>query len=102
MRGGKDRPTWESEFVDSRREIEELEMRIAETQERLREIVPDDWSFTPSGGGAPSDPEVLKLRASLRRDRQSLKAVRQRLLDLEVEASLAGVPDSWRQPTAEP
>jgi hypothetical protein len=39
---------------------------------------------------------VLKLRAALKRDRQSLEAARQRLREIEVEASLAGVPDAWR------
>jgi hypothetical protein len=41
---------------------------------------------------------VLKVRAQLRRDRQSLEASRQRLRDLDVEASLAGVPEDWRKP----
>jgi hypothetical protein len=96
-RGGRDRATWESEFAKSRREVVELEERITDVQQKLRETVPDDWTFTPSGGGIPSDPEVLKLRATLRRDRQSLKAAQQRMRDLEVEASLAGVPESWKR-----
>ena len=62
------------------------------------------WSchVSPTGGGMPSDPEVLRLRAQLRRDRQSLEAARQRLRDLDVEASLAGVPDDWMQPPTAP
>jgi hypothetical protein len=101
LRGGKDRSTWQSEFAEAHAEVEELERRITETQAKLRETAPDDWSFTPSGAGVPSDPEILALRASLRRDRQSLDAARQRLRELEVEASLAGVPDSWRQVSEE-
>ena len=69
-------------------------------QEGIRAAAPDDWSFSPTGGGMPSDPEVLRLRAQLRRDRQSLEAARQRLRDLDVEASLAGVPDGWKQSRA--
>lgn len=97
-RGGKAREDWTREFEEARAEIEELEARIERSQQNLRTIAPEDWGFTPAGGGAPSDPEVLRLRAELRRDRQSLEAARQRMRDLEVEASLAGVPDAWRAP----
>jgi hypothetical protein len=96
--GGKDRPTWQAEFATARREVDELEQRIADTQRELRETAPDDWAFAPTGGGAPTDPGIMKLRATLRRDRQSLEAARERLRELDVEASLAGVPVSWRQP----
>lgn len=96
LRGGKDRETWEAEFAEAHGEVRELKARIAETQQELRELAPDDWAFTPTGGGVPSDPETLKLRADLRRDRQSLEAARQRLRELQVEASLAGVPDVWK------
>jgi hypothetical protein len=97
-RGGKDQATWQAEFAEAHGEVGELESRIADTQQRLREIAPEDWAFTPAGTGVPSDPEILKLRASLRRDRQSLEAARQRLRELQVEASLAGVPDAWKSP----
>jgi hypothetical protein len=96
--GGKDRKTWAAEFARVRLEVADLERRIGEAQDRIRKVSPGDWGFAPAGGGAPSDPEVLRLRAELRRDRQSLEAARQRLRDLEVEASLAGVPEGWRQP----
>ena len=102
LRGGKDRATWASEFSGAREEVQGLELRIRETQEQLREAAPQDWSFSPTGGGAPSDPEVLKLRALLRRDRQSLQAALKRLQELEVEASLAGAPASWREPPEVP
>ncbi len=99
--GGKDREEWTVEFSRLRTEIADLEQQIASARDRIREVAPHDWSFTPTGGGMPSDPEVLRLRAQLRRDRQSLEAARQRLRDLDVEASLAGVPEGWTQP-AEP
>ena len=96
--GGKDRDTWTAEFSRLRAEVTELEGQIARAQDQIREAAPDDWSFSPTGGGMPSDPAVLRLRAQLRRDRQSLEAARQRLRDLDVEASLAGVPEGWKQP----
>jgi hypothetical protein len=96
LRGGKDRETWTDEFVGARVEVRELRARIEATTTKLREIAPSDWSFSPSGTGAQSDPDVIRLRSELRRDRQSLETAERRLRDLEIEASLAGVPDEWR------
>ena len=98
LRGGKDRERWQQEFATVRAEITELEVDIRKAQEELRASSGDDWQFSPTGGGPTQDPEVLKLSSSLRRDRQSLQAARQRLRELEVEASLAEVPDPWRHP----
>ena len=102
LRGGKGREAWARSFGDARDEVEQLEARILRNKQSLRDNASGDWGFTPSGGAAPSDPEVLRLRAELRRDRQSLETARTRLRDLEVEASLAGVPDAWRIPSEEP
>ena len=102
LRSGKGREAWARSFGEARDEVEQLEARIERNKQSLRDNASEDWGFTPSGGAAPSDPEVLRLRAELRRDRQSLETARQRLRDLEVEASLAGVPDAWRVPPATP
>jgi hypothetical protein len=94
--GGRSRRAWYDDFARSRTDIADLERRIQEAQEKLRAQASSDWGFTPAGASTPTDPETLKLRADLRRDRQSLETARRRLRDLEVEASLAGVPDDWR------
>jgi hypothetical protein len=78
-------------------EVADLEAKVEVSQNRLRQTASGDWNYSPAGGQA-TDPEVLKLRAQLRRDRQSLEASRQRLRDLRVEASLAGVPAEWLAP----
>jgi hypothetical protein len=98
LRGGKDRATWRREFERARSEVAELERQVAKHQHEIRDRSTGDWGYTPTGGGAPSDPEVLRLRAELRRDRQSLEAAENRLRELEVEASLAEVPDAWLVP----
>ena len=95
--GGRDRAAWQEEFARADREVADLEQKVEATQTRLRQNAAGDWNYTPAGGEA-ADPEILKLRAQLRRDRQSLEASRQRLRDLRVEASLAGVPEEWRNP----
>jgi hypothetical protein len=95
--GGRDRAGWQEQFKRARAEVADLEGKVDFTQGRLREAAAGDWNYSPAGGEA-ADPEILKLRAQLRRDRQSLESARQRLRDLQVEASLAGVPEEWRAP----
>jgi hypothetical protein len=95
--GGRDRAAWQEQFIGARAEVVDLEGKVENIQNRLRQVTAGDWNYSPSGGEAV-DPEVMKLRAQLRRDRQSLEASRQRLRDLQVEASLAGVPEEWRGP----
>ena len=95
--GGRDRAEWREQFSSAGAEVADLEHKVEVNQQRLRDNTAGDWNYSPAGGEA-SDPEVLKLRAQLRRDRQSLEAARQRLRDLRVEASLAGVPEAWLEP----
>jgi hypothetical protein len=102
LRGGKDRKAWEADFTRARQEVAGLEESLTTKQQQLREAAPQNWGFSPTGAGAPSDPEVLRLRSEIRRDRQSLEAAHQRLRELEVEASLAGVPPEWTRHASEP
>ena len=95
--GGRDQKAWQEEFRRAREEVSDLEGKVEAGQKHLRSAAGGEWNYSPAGGEA-TDPEVLKLRAQLRRDRQSLEASRQRLRDLDVEASLAGVPEDWRKP----
>lgn len=93
--GGKDLETWSGEFEQARSEVAALEQKIAEAQEKYRDASDAEWGYAPGGGGAPTDPEVLRIRAEIKRDRQSLEAARKRLRELGVAASLAGVPNEW-------
>lgn len=95
--GGRDLRAWKEEFRKARQEVSDLEGKVEAGQEHLRSASAGEWNYSPAGGEV-TDPEVLKLRAQLKRDRQSLEASRQRLRDLDVEASLAGVPEDWRKP----
>ncbi|MFI5315350.1 MAG: hypothetical protein ACHQ6T_06605 [Myxococcota bacterium] len=95
--GGRDQKAWQEEFRRARQEVSDLEGKVEAGQGHLRNAATGEWNYTPAGGDV-TDPEVLKLRAQLKRDRQSLEASRQRLRDLDVEASLAGVPEEWRKP----
>ena len=103
LRGGRDRETWRRDFGDARGEVGQFEGQVEEVQQKLRKAsAGGDWSYSPAGAGEAVDPEIMKLRAQLRRDRASLDAARSRLRDLEVEASLAEVPDHWIEPDPAP
>ena len=95
--GGKDREAWSRDFSNARSEVAELEDKVEAAQQKYRQVSDAEWGYSPIGGGTPTDPEVLRVRAEIKRDRQSLEAARQRLRELGVEASLAGVPREWSE-----
>jgi hypothetical protein len=96
--GGKDRETWRKQFDDAYTEVRQLRAKVDESQRKMRSAAGDaNYSYSPTGGTETYDPEVLKARAQIQRDRQSLEAAERRLRDLKVEASLAGVPPAWQQ-----
>ena len=97
--GGRDRQKWQEAFAEVRREIEELERSLDKARVDVSERSQGGYQYSPVGGEAPSDPEILKLRAQMRRDKKSLEGAKSRLRDLQVEASLAGVPEEWTQPS---
>lgn len=95
----RDCNAWAARFDDSRGEIKVLEQQIAQTREKISAKSGGAYQYSPLGGGeTTSDPEVTKLRAQLKRDRESLEAAEKRHRELFVEADLAGVPRSCTEP----
>ena len=95
-RGGRDEEAWRLSFSQLHGEVAQLEARVDALQEQIRTAAGGEWNYSPVPGGESTDPELLKLRTKLRRDRKSLETAEERLRDLDVEASLSGVPDDWR------
>jgi hypothetical protein len=95
--GGRNRTEWADAFAGIRLEIQELDGKLEISRKKLSAsaAATGEYQYSPLGGGQSTDPETLKLRAQLKRDRESLDAARRRLRDLEVEASLSGVPREW-------
>ena len=76
--------------------MRELDRKVNASRERMSSAADgSEYQYSPLGGGVATDPEMLKLRAQLRRDEETLETAKRRLRDLEVEASLAGVPREW-------
>ena len=46
----------------------------------------------------PNAPADYKLSLAVRRGREEVDRTQRRLQDLQIEANLAGVPESWRHP----
>jgi hypothetical protein len=97
MHGERSREEWVARFQAARAEINEVETRLVEAREQVAARSQGGYTYSPIGGGESTDPEVVKLRAQLRRDKQSLEAAERRFRDLQVEASLQGVPVEWTE-----
>jgi hypothetical protein len=97
LHGGRNREGWAKAFEDARAEVKDGEERVEKTRKKIGEKSQGGYTYSPLGGTDTSttDPEVIKLRAQLTRDRKDLEAARSRLRDLQVEASLSGVPQEW-------
>lgn len=94
-RGGREREVWYRDYQDALSEVDLLKEAVDATQERMRRASGGSVTYSPVGAAETHDPEVVKLRAQLKRDRQSLETARSRLREIEVEASLGEVPDNW-------
>lgn len=97
-RPAADRELWLQRFAEARTEIEEREQRLQDALREASEASSGAYTYSPLGGGTTSDPESLKLRAQIRRDRKALEEAEEHLRDLQIEASLAGVPVEWTEP----
>lgn len=100
-RGGLTRTEWQARFHEARSAIEEAETKLARAQEELEGLASEtsQWQLAPPGAGAasPEAPLSYRLRQDIRRYKAERERATRRLRDLQIEANLAGVPDSWRE-----
>ncbi len=100
-----DRERWESRFAAVRADLAEAQSGLATAQSQLESMAKDSESWQMAAPGAQHDPETspisFKLRNEIRERREEIARAERRLRELEVEASLAGVPAEWRRPPVE-
>ena len=107
-RGGKTRAEWQTRFEQAREELAKAKQGLEDSRKELEEVAPDQaWSMTAPGlpvqsSGGSENSIDFRLRQQIRRQREELERAEHRLQELSVEANLAGVPDDWRGPDAEP
>ena len=104
-RAGGDRERWEKRFGDLRTELADAKADLAEAQAELEDLARGSDAWQMAAPGAQHDPETSpishKLRSEIRGHREDIARIERRLRDLDVEASLAGVPPEWRRPPHE-
>ena len=78
--------------------------QLAKAQSELEALAhkTENWQMAAPGAQptAENSPVSYKLRQDIRQYREDVGRAERRLRELEVEASLAGVPAEWRQPGA--
>jgi hypothetical protein len=110
VRGGATRAEWRARFQTAREDLAKARAALARTQAKLEEVASDSsaWKMgAPGLGGgqqsASQGPLDYAISNEMKRNREELQRSERRLSELEVEANLAGVPESWRaaEPSAE-
>ncbi len=97
-----DRKRWEERFTAVRTDLDGAREQLAKSQAELEAMArkTESWQMAAPGAKANSEnsPVSYKLRQDIRRYREEVGRAERRLRELEVEASLAGVPADWQQP----
>lgn len=106
-RGGLTRSEWLARFDEARRSLAEARTGLADAQERLSRVAgrKDNWNMAPPGlpvEAAEGGGDTYRLRDEVRRWRAEIERAEGRLRELDVQASLAGLPDSWRGQGTDP
>jgi hypothetical protein len=100
-----DRKRWEERFASVRGDLEDAKAELAKSQSQLEAMArkTENWQMAAPGAQptAENSPVSYKLRQDIRRQREEVGRAERRLRELEVEASLAGVPPEWRGATHE-
>ncbi len=102
-RGGRTRLEWLALFEDAQRSVEEAKTGLADAQARLATMAgrSDNWNMAPPGlpiEAAEDNPDTRALRDEVARWRTEITRAEARQREVTIEASLAGVPESWRRP----
>lgn len=106
-RGGLTRSEWLARFDEARRSVSDARAGLGQAQEKLSKVAgrSDNWNMAPPGlpvEAADGSPDTYRLRDEVRRWRGEIERAEARLRELDIEASLAGVPAAWRGQSTDP
>jgi hypothetical protein len=102
MRGGRTPGEWRGLFATLREKLEEERAELGEAKAELDETATkkDAWKMAPPIPGVEvqdtDSPLDYQLRQRIRRHRAEIDRLERNQRELEIEASLAGVPEEWR------
>jgi len=106
-KGGDTKPQWQARFRSARKGVTAADEELQEVRDELEELSGESgsWKMSAPGLGSVEDPtdapSNYRLSRALKSKREEASRARQALRDLEVEANLAGVPESWRRSALE-
>lgn len=100
-RGGRTRLEWRALFEEAQKSIDVAKAGLADAQERHSKVAgrSDNWTMAPPGlpvEAADDNPDTRALREDIARWRAEISRAEARQREINIEASLAGVPEDWR------
>jgi hypothetical protein len=98
--GGLSRGEWNSKFAKAEADVAAAKADLAVSLDKLSDMVgkTSNWKVgAPGVQAAPDDnsPVNYGLKQEIRRKREEVTRTERKLVDLMVEANLAGVPEDW-------
>ncbi len=104
-RGGRTRLEWRTLFEEAQQSIDIAKAGLADAQERHSKVAgrSDNWTMAPPGlpvEAADDNPDTRALREEIARWRAEITRAEARQREINIEASLAGVPEDWRSASA--
>jgi hypothetical protein len=107
QRGGLSRGEWNGRFVAAEAEVEAAKADLDASLDKLTQMMEktSNWKVAAPGvQAAPDDgaPTNYGLKQEIRRKREEVTRTERKLIDLVVEANLAGVPEDWYKNSASP
>ena len=106
-RGGASRAEWHTRFISARTDVTEGKLALEESLTEMEELAEQssNWKVASPFGqpepGAEDDndtPLNYGLKQQIRRKREGIVRADRALLDLQLEANLANVPQEWHSP----
>jgi hypothetical protein len=105
-RGGATRGEWKARFAEAEAAVVESREHLEKTLGRLGDLAGQggNWKVSAPGQQAAVDdttPMNFGLKQEINRAREEVTRTERELVDLKVEANLAGVPEEWWRPASE-
>jgi len=99
-RGGATRAEWRARFEEAQANVVEEKENLEKSLAKLGDLAKSggNWKVAAPGQQAVADdnsPINFGLKQQIRRDRESVARAERELVDLKVQANLAGVPEEW-------
>ena len=99
-KGGATRLEWRARFDEARTDLDEKEKELARVRAEMAAAAGEvsQWQVAPPGADLRNadNPTSFRLTQELRHGREFVELAEKRLMELDIEANLADVPEDWR------